>query len=345
MDEPTAPDAPAEAAKPDFVGSIDGIQGDMLSGWAVSILGDPCEVAVIVNGSILPAVRSELPRPDLNAKGQARGQGGWQVPVGELLTDGENRIDARLPDGTPLAGSPALFSGRSMAAAPPPPDAPLRYLGNIDSAQPPVLGGWALSSACRAVPVTVEIEGRAPVEVPSSDPRPDLAAKSLTPGDGGWHFDIGAVDGAYQTIVHLRFPDGSPLPGSPLRFGTPAAPPASPTEPPALPPVPEPVTAAPSTPAPEASAPVVERRPEPRAEPAPPPASVTRLNPRPSAFPTLAELDEISLDDLALAVENGQINVEAPPPPPPPEPEETAEIAAPPPRPGRKGLFARLLGR
>jgi hypothetical protein len=346
---------PAAPPVPDFVGSIDGVTDGTLSGWAVTIQGDPSEVRITVNGQEFPAIVAEHPRPDLQIAGQAKGQGGWRLDIGAALRDGENRIEAIFPDRSRLSGSPLVFTGLTPIKAAPLPaeDAPLRYVGAIDNQHPPSLTGWAISSACKAVPVTIEIEGRATIEVASSDPRADLAKQGLSDGDGGWHYDIGAI-GAPPMAVHIRFPDGTELPGSPLRYNQPAPDDLPPPEaaaaaadteivPPPQP-APEAISAAPpapTAPVPVASAPA---SPEPAREKVEP-ASVTRLTPRPQSGPSLAELDEISLDDLAAAVEAGIIYV-PPPPPPPPEPEvvESAPAAR---RgaPERKGFFARLLGR
>ena len=261
-----------------------------------------------------------------------------------------------------------------MAVAPPQPASgdELRYLGAIDNRQPPVLSGWAISSACLAAPITIEVEGQTPVVVQSANPRPDLAAKNLSPGDGGWQFDIASRLGPDGATVHLRFPDGSPMPGSPLQFGKPrqaepaAAPPAPVAEiAPAPPPPPKPIDAAklarhsaprvsfaPANPQP--AAPQPEPEPESVETPQPPaaPAAVATPPPPPAQKPpakasdpiSLAELDEISLDDFALALENGTIHVEPPPPPPPIEVEQPVE-QPPAPTPRRKGFLSRLLGQ
>lgn len=335
---------PVSPIVPDFVGSIDGVSGGTLSGWAVTIGGDPSEVRITVNGQDYPVVVAEFPRPDLQIAGQAKGQGGWRLAIGAALTDGENRIEAIFPDRSHLNGSPLVFTGRAPAKAAPAPaeGTALRYVGAIDNQHPPTLSGWAISSACKAVPVTIEIEGRAMIEVLSSDPRADLANQGLSEGDGGWHYEIGAIGDA-PMAVHIRFPDGTELPGSPLRYNQPT--------PEDLPP--------PETPEQAAEAAGTDTVPPPQPAPAdllpaaPPvpalareeaPASVTKLTPRPPNGPSLADLDEISLDDLAAAVEAGIIHV-PPPPPPPPEPEveeRAAEVQA---APERKGFFARLLGR
>lgn len=321
MDVPLCTTTAGPDSRSEFNGSIDGIEDGLLTGWAITGQGRPCDVSVTVNGRYFPAVHANLPRPDLGPGSL----GGWRLAIGDALCAGENRIEARLPNGDPLQQSPAVFMGLTLVIEPPivAGGAPLRYLGAIDRSEPPMLSGWALSSACRAVPINIWVAGRDPILVQSIDPRPDLAAKGLTLGDGGWHIDIAALLGLGPTIVHLRFPDGSDLPGSPLSFGTAdrrvAVPPRMP-----LAPAPVPVKP-PSTPD------------------APTPA---RLTVRRSNPPRATDFDDISLDQIALAVQAGRIQVAAPQPPPLPETNQPLiEEAAAPPMPPRKGVLSRLFGR
>jgi hypothetical protein len=186
---------------------------------------------------------------------------------------------------------------------------PVDYLGAVDWAQPPILIGWAASTRKVGAPVTVEIEGQSPVTVLSTGPRPDLVESGLTKRDGGWQIDIRDMLKPGTNLIHLRLPNGAALSGSPVRIEH------GPTES------------------------VGTKAPPAEAEP----------TPAPSQTLSLAELDEVSLDDLIDAVVKGKIDMPAPPVPPA-EPEApsapAATVVAEPRRAVAKpGFFGRLFGR
>ena|GEM_PF-6929072 len=89
-----------------YVGAIDEPGQNRISGWAVSQFGDVCLVTAIVNDQQRFTARSDGPRPDLAAKQQSRGAGGFRIDVASALVPGANRIDITLPDGSHLPGSP-----------------------------------------------------------------------------------------------------------------------------------------------------------------------------------------------------------------------------------------------
>lgn len=313
-------DKPSPTPTIGYLGAIDDDRQGRLSGWAITRQGDPCEVTATVNGHSF-ATTSDLPRPDLAKKGQSRGAGGWRIEVAEALEPGENRVDITLPDGTPVSGSPRTVIWTSAPATAP----AARHLGAIDSANARLLSGWALTATGDPCEVTIMIGDSDPVIVLSEGTRADLAAKGMSRGAGGWHLFLEdrLMPGSNQVTIALS--DGSAMPGSPLTIeGPPVAAPAQPeaVEPPASP------------------VPVLVPLPTPAS------AVVTELPPyqRP-AMPSLAELDELSLDDIALAVASGRVRVETPPPPEPVAPpldlEREAELTPPP----RRGWLTRLLGR
>jgi len=288
--------SPAQAG---WLGAVDDDRGGRLSGWAITREGDPCEVVARVNGREFRAV-SDGPRPDLAAKGQARGKGGWRIAVSGALVPGENRIEVELPDGTPLAGSPRVVTW-GEASAP-----PARHLGAIDRANGAILSGWALTATGEPCEVAIRIGDGEPMTVVSDGTRADLAAKGMSSGGGGWHLFLGDRLAPGANRVAISFPDGTPLPGSPLSVeGPPIA---------------------------ELTSRHVDK------------STPVPLQPTRPAVPSLAELDELSLDDLALAVASGRVRVEAPPAPEPVPPIEDAS-PAPVAVPDRRGWLARLTGR
>lgn len=312
-------DKPSPSPTIGYLGAVDDDRQGRLSGWAITRQGDPCEVTATVNSRSF-ATASDLPRPDLAAKGQSRGAGGWRIELVDALEPGENRIDITLPDGTPLSGSPRMVTWMPAPTAAPAP----RHLGAIDSANARLLSGWALTATGDPCEVTITVGDGDPVTMLSEGTRADLAAKGMSRGAGGWHLFLEGrlMPGANRVTIAL--PDGSAMPGSPLTIEGQTVPPVE------VRPAPVP-----------AMAPVTA--------PPPPSASavVTELPPRQRpAMPSLVELDELSLDDLALAVASGRIRVDTPPPPEPVAPPVLSEAAADPtPPPRRSGWVARLLGR
>ncbi len=299
-------DKPSPSPTIGYLGAIDDDRQGRLSGWAITRQGDPCAVTATVNGRSFTTA-SNLPRPDLAAKGQSRGAGGWRVELADALEPGENRVDVTLPDGTPVSGSPRMVTWTPAPAAASAP----RHLGAIDSANARLLSGWALTATGDPCEVTITVGDGDPVTMLSEGTRADLAAKGMSRGAGGWHLFLEGrlMPGANRVTIAL--PDGSAMPGSPLTIEGQAITP-------------------------------VEAPPPPSAS-----AVVTELPPRQRpAMPSLVELDELSLDDLALAVASGRIRVDTPPPPEPVAPPVLSEAAADPtPPPRRSGWVARLLGR
>jgi hypothetical protein len=112
-----------------YVGAIDEPGQNPISGWAVSQFGDICRVTATVNGQVF-SVSSDRPRPDLAAKQQSRGAGGFRIDVASALVPGPNQIDITFPDGRHLPGSPiarilpADWVAPAAAPAPAPPAPP-----------------------------------------------------------------------------------------------------------------------------------------------------------------------------------------------------------------------------
>ena len=307
-------DKVSPAAQPaGFLGAIDDDRGGRISGWAVTREGDPCTVTLTVNDQSF-STESDLPRPDLAAKQQARGKGGWRIALDAALAPGENRVEVFLPDGTPLAGSPRIVAGpqggESITPAAP------GYLGAIDTANPARLSGWALTALGEPCLVGISLNDAPSVAILSEAPRPDLTAKGMSTGGGGWHLALAGWLVLGTNRVSVTLPDGSHLPGSPLVLEGPVI--AS--EPP--------VAHSPVAMAPKARATVTELPQRQRA-----------------AMPSIAELDELSLDDLALAVASGRIQVDAPPAPLPVPPIETVESATAAPQPAPRTWLRRVWRR
>lgn len=339
-----------------FVGAIDQLRDGFISGWGVTRVGGPCTVMVTVNDEHRFEVAADRPRPDLAAKQLSTGLGGWRVDVRSALRPGENRIAVTFPDGSPLPGSPLVDGAAAAGAAPSPPaandpapNAPLppaakqaakRYIGAIDAPDKSRLSGWSVATDRTPAPVTIQVNQGPPMEIQANGPRPDLAAKNLSNGEGGWHLDVTAALVHGRNVITVRFPDGSDLSGSPIEryigMEAPAKPPVAPppparSSPPdharAVSPTPPAPVVAPKAAAPEprrVTTPPVSRPPAPRI-PAPtqtaPTPQVPKSEPGPAKLPSLSELDELSLDDVSLAVASGRVRFD-----PPEMPEPTREI-------------------
>lgn len=186
----------------------------------------------------------------------------------------------------------------------------VRYTGAVDIADPAKISGWSVSSTRDGAPVTVTINDRDPVTVSADGPRPDLLA-SLSSGRGGWEMAVTDWLNPGRNTIRLAFPDGSPFPGSPLTIRLPGG----------------------------------EPEPEVMAVEAPPPAPEAPAQSEPAHTLSLAELDELSIDDLIDVVASGAFDFGTPEPVDEPEEEAPEPAAAPARAPARHGFLARLLGR
>jgi hypothetical protein len=189
----------------------------------------------------------------------------------------------------------------------------MHYVGAIDEAQQNRVSGWAVSHVGDVCTVTVVVNGRDRFVVDSDGPRPDLAAKQQSRGAGGFRVEIASALVPGENILRVMFPDGSHVPGSPVTRVMPA----------------------------DWTAPA--RPPEP-ARASPP---ILTLAPRPPRL-SLAELEDMSLDDVSHAVAHGLIKVAGPrphaePAPPPASVPETTD--APAPLPARSWLARRFARR
>lgn len=314
-----------------FVGSVDSIDQGIISGWAVTQRGEECSVVVMVNGAERFYAEGDRPRPDLAAKQQSRGAGGWRIDLRKSLVAGDNRIEVHTPDGIDLRGSPLNYrydpeaetADVPMLKRPRSPGAPNGYLGAIDACDNVVLSGWAVTAQGMASTVCIQVNSAPPMEIIADKPRPDLAAKGLSDGAGGWRLDIASALVPGRNLVSITFPDGVHLPGSPIEreISNPAVPAGQPV--PAAPPTDDLVAAHPSAASPDAAraprdrpqAPIADR-PSIGTEAPAAGAQITELplRPRgPAKLLSLAELDELSLDDIALAVAAGMIDVKPAP--------------------------------
>lgn len=299
-----------------YLGVVDRLAQGRLSGWAVTGKGQPCVVTIRIDDIPVATVISNQPRPDLVAKKLSNGLGGWICDLGEALAADGSQIELLFPDGVHLTGSPIVCdegAREPIVLAPIDPAAPLTYVGAIDTPDEDMIGGWAIGSDFRAASVVIQVNDHPPVTVAAEHDRADLIAQQLTRSGGGWVFDVAALLVFGANRISITFPDGLDLPGSPIERNV-----AHPSAPgPADMPESRPGTPGFRKPAPG---------PDPSLAATPPPSNVTPFPSRangPASMPSLAELDEISLDDLSLAVATGMITIEARPAPepvPPPVP-------------------------
>jgi pyruvate/2-oxoglutarate dehydrogenase complex dihydrolipoamide acyltransferase (E2) component len=339
--------------------------------------GEPCAVTIKINGVAVATVKSEEPRPDLHAKQQSRGLGGWQADIGQSFEYGENQVEVIFVDGSHLRGSPFTHDphgANADALAPVATEGPKNYVCAIDTPDADTISGWSIGSDFKSAAVMIHVNDRPPIMILADTDRPDLIAQELTRSGGGWRYDVGPMLVPGLNRIKITFPNGTHLPGSPIhrQIGASAAPVFSPDPPPAPKAAPKPApVAAPAAAAPRPAAVPPPARPSQRPVapaanplarmttvpvpqhpvPAPPPGpakvapfagSIGGKN----GMPSLSELDELSLDDLSLAIAAGMINVTpSSKHEPVPDPvmaqakDEQFEDSA------RKGFFSRLLRR
>jgi hypothetical protein len=139
-----------------YVGAIDEAQQNRLSGWAVSHVGDICKVTVVVNKRDRFVTTSNGDRPDLAAKQQSRGAGGFRVDIASALVPGDNGIEVLFPDGSHVPGSPFVRAMPTDWLAPPRPPEPVRAPTLTLTPKPPQLSlaeleDMSLDDVCHAV--------------------------------------------------------------------------------------------------------------------------------------------------------------------------------------------------
>jgi len=346
-----------------FRGFIESSTPDHLAGWAVDDAGAPCDLTLRVNERTTLTLSSELPRPDLVKVGRSLGQGGFKFSLEGMLDPGPNLLELFFPDGTEVPGSPVRFGARSDTQE------EEKYDGYLESCEKGELKGWAVTGAgtpCRLSILVNKVEREA---IFSEGPRPDLARGGRSLGLGGFSVNVEPHLIEPQNEIAVILPDGTPLRGSPVQIvrrdvraqrteaaGKPRT--AKAESEAAQPAVVNPV---PYLDKDKAIGESVDFSPHPAdpasAEPPPavaPPSAVDVADADPpegrtgnTLMPSLTELDELSLDDLSLAVAGGLITVEAPPAPAPVEMEAPAPEAPSAETASRKpsGWLARLLGR
>ncbi|WP_162184671.1 hypothetical protein [Sphingomonas hengshuiensis] len=324
----------------DFSGMVNSAGSLFLNGWAVTRAGDPCQVTVFVDGVEAASMMSTEERAHLARRNASKGLGGWSVDLRKLLKPGPNRIDVRLPNGKSLRRSPFIHHAppavRPLAAG----ESRL-YQGHAQLVGQDALRGWVMGPGGDTAVVTVHVNGREPVSFLADKPQIETI-------DGtqrtvfGWSIDLTDVLMPGMNVIEVRDAEGRPLGASPflqrIRKQPAAAAPAPASAPAPAKPA---AAAAPAKPASAPSAPVAASTPAP---PKPAPAPPVEPVPQPAKMPSAADLDEMSLDDISLAMAGGMIAVEAPVVPP------VTVVAQPVPRPApvdrfrhEPGFFERLL--
>ncbi len=161
--------APAAAPAARHLGAIDSANARLLSGWALTATGDPCEVTITVGNGDPVAVRSEGTRADLAAKGMSRGAGGWHLFLEDRLMPGSNRVMITLPDGSAMPGSPLTIEGPPVA----PPVQP-------EAVEPPAPAvAMAALVTVPATAVVTELPPRQPPAMPSLAELDELSLDDL----------------------------------------------------------------------------------------------------------------------------------------------------------------------
>ncbi|HWH22711.1 MAG TPA: hypothetical protein VNT25_05395 [Allosphingosinicella sp.] len=308
-----------------YKGFVEIATAEKIAGWAVDELGSACELKLVVNGEEVRSLRSDGPRPDLVRSGLSTGAGAFSADPQPHLSPGENRIEVKFPDGSNVRGTPFICT---LSAGP----EAETYKGHIDRQEGARVSGWAVGSSGGACTIGVEVNDVKRIEVRSDGARPDLVSLGMSSGAGGFDIDLSPFLRKGRNSVALRLPDGQVMGGGPLAIEWGAEPPAQERrEPPPAPPPAKTVGVIPPPmeppPAREAAEPLSD--PTPSTAPSPPMIAAKggtgaeRRRGSKSAkarMPSLGELDELSLDDVSLAVAAGLVNV-APAASPTPEAE------------------------
>ena len=284
---------------------------DVIAGWAVAQDGSGCAITMVVNDGTPTTIPCDLDRPDLVRLGKSTGKGGFRIDPDPHLHEGRNIIELRFPDGGAIPNSPVI---RIIGA-----DNPETYAGFVESRDPTRLSGWAVTGDGLPCVVIAEIDGETRAQTQSTLSRPDLARSALSRGQGGFMFDLsGYLDGASR--IAIRFANGQIIDGGVIELGTPPSPEPDAIEDKAR--LEKESGASEGAGESPAGATVSPAKPEPL-PPVPTDTPKEKGEPSPAVMPSLVELDELSLDDIAYAFAAGLVTV--PPPEIPPHEEAREE--------------------
>lgn len=325
-----------------FRGAIDTPDAHYITGWAVDETGEPCTLQLVINGAHYP-LECEGERPDVAQAGLSNGQGGFRFDPSDKLIAGENRLELHFPDGSHVPGSPfsrtqdveQLRAAERLSARQP----SSSYQGHVDYLGAEALRGWAVNSERKPCLVHVKRPGMVPVVIRTDRPRPDLVDAGFSNGLGG--FKLGFADAVDAAVVEVMFADGTLLPGLPSSIPSEAEHELAATA------IDRYVENAPVSPEKKQTVTNIAQIRKPGRK-----KLAGRIDTAPTTRLSLAELDEISLDDLSLAVASGMIAVSPQKSEPQAEEQQDAPVApslnpaeAPPPPAGwREMLRSRLRG-
>lgn len=293
--------------------------GAPVSGWAVAD-GEACELTLVVNNGKPFTFSSNGERPDLLRSGLSTGKGGFSIDLEPHLVLGENFVEIRFPDGAMVSGSPFTRTIATETGDEQP------YRGFVEGVEGDRVRGWAVTQDGRPCEVRADISDSIQLTTVSDRPRPDLLRNGISTGLGGFEFAIPAIEGEANT-VSIFYRDGTHLPGSPLAIPkTGKAEIASKSQARVAAPQP-PETPRATPPRRKADAQEEGRSRSGHEGGRPPRAAYAPRKPvREPGMPSLAELDELSLDDLSLAVASGLVSVASPAQPPTQEALVEAEV-------------------
>ena len=177
-------------------GSVDGIAGGVLFGWAVDTADPvrPVELEILVGNKVVGKATADLPRPDISYTANVGGRCGFIFDLSSYLGDvyPQTVIVRAVLTGRPLSGSPLEVTEQGG-------------WGSLDGLHGIVASGWAVVANPAQPHAVVEIlvDGK-PVGTTSANlDRPDLRLAGLPQSKCGFQFTIplSMCDGQNHTVT------------------------------------------------------------------------------------------------------------------------------------------------
>ena len=177
-------------------GSVDGIAGGVLFGWAVDTadLVRPVELEILVGNKVVGKATADLPRPDISYTANVGGRCGFIFDLSSYLGNlyPQTVIVRAVLTGGPLSGSPLEVTEQGG-------------WGSLDGLRGIVASGWAVVASPAQPHAVVEIlvDGK-PVGTSSANlDRPDLRLAGLPQSKCGFQFTVplSLCDGQNHTVT------------------------------------------------------------------------------------------------------------------------------------------------
>lgn len=170
----------------DAFGIIDGLEGEVIRGWAVPVAPGAISVPleVLLDGEVAGEVLPDLPRPDLQALGMPVQHSGFRFAAPAKWLDGKPHavtVRVRGSGKQLMSGAPLMLQVQRS-----------RIHANIEGVCRGVLFGWAADPERPRQTLALEIllDGEVIGNVTTGIVRPDLSASAPWQSDSGFIFDM-----------------------------------------------------------------------------------------------------------------------------------------------------------